>query len=104
MSITVNETKQGHHKHLRRVSKPFFPGSSPTPASHLPFNMNKAIDLRSKCGHFRILILGRANAGKTTILKKVCNSIDGPEIFSPSGEKVIKSASEPKQSAKRDRS
>ena len=31
MSNTVIETKQGHHKHLRRVSKPFFPGSSPTP-------------------------------------------------------------------------
>jgi len=50
--------------------------------------MKKAIDLRSKCGHFRILIIGRANAGKTTILKKVCNSIDDPEIFSPSGEKL----------------
>jgi GTP-binding protein EngB required for normal cell division len=50
--------------------------------------MDKAIDLRSKCGHFRILIIGRANAGKTTLLKKVCNSVDDPEIFSPSGEKL----------------
>ncbi|KAJ7085905.1 GTP-binding protein [Mycena epipterygia] len=49
--------------------------------------MDKAIDLRSKCGHFRILIIGRANAGKTTILKKVCKSIEDPEIFSPSGKK-----------------
>lgn len=52
--------------------------------------MNKAIDLRSKCGHFRILIIGRANAGKTTLLKKVCNSVEDPEIFDPSGEKVRK--------------
>jgi hypothetical protein len=51
----------------------------------------QVIDLRSECGHFRILIIGRANAGKTTILKKVCNSIDDPEIFSPSGEKVTNS-------------
>ena len=50
--------------------------------------MDKAIDLRSKCGHFRILVIGRANAGKTTLLKKVCNSIEDPEIFDPSGEKV----------------
>ncbi|KDR79394.1 hypothetical protein GALMADRAFT_154307 [Galerina marginata CBS 339.88] len=50
--------------------------------------MNSAIDLRSKCGHFRILVIGRANAGKTTILKKVCNSVDDPEIFSPTGEKL----------------
>ncbi|KAJ7939555.1 hypothetical protein B0H13DRAFT_1548523, partial [Mycena leptocephala] len=38
---------------------------------------------------FRILIIGRANAGKTTILKKVCNSVDDPEIFGPAGEEVI---------------
>ena len=25
-----------------------------------------------KCSHFRILVIGRANAGKTTILEKVC--------------------------------
>ncbi|KAI0246322.1 hypothetical protein BJV78DRAFT_1277241 [Lactifluus subvellereus] len=49
--------------------------------------MDRAIEYRSKCKHFRTLIIGRANAGKTTLLKKVCNSIDGPEIFSPSGEK-----------------
>jgi len=50
--------------------------------------MRASIDLRSKCRHFRILIIGRANAGKTTILKRVCNSIDDPEIFSPDGEKL----------------
>src|SRR5882762_691134 len=54
--------------------------------------MDKAIEYRSKCKHFRTLIIGRANAGKTTLLKKVCNSIENPEIFSPSGEKVIESA------------
>ena len=25
-----------------------------------------------RCPHFRILVIGRANAGKTTILEKVC--------------------------------
>jgi len=51
--------------------------------------MDRAIEYRSKCQHFRTLIIGRANAGKTTLLKKVCNSIEDPEIFSPSGKKVI---------------
>ncbi|KAJ7139163.1 hypothetical protein C8R44DRAFT_693595 [Mycena epipterygia] len=51
-------------------------------------DVEKAIELRSKCEHFRILVIGRANAGKTTLLKKVCNSIEDPEIFSPSGEKI----------------
>lgn len=27
---------------------------------------------RYECPHFRILVIGRANAGKTTILEKVC--------------------------------
>jgi len=50
--------------------------------------MDRAIEYRSKCQHFRTLIIGRANAGKTTLLKKVCNSIEDPEIFSPSGKKL----------------
>ncbi|KAF8177564.1 hypothetical protein K438DRAFT_1293254 [Mycena galopus ATCC 62051] len=51
-------------------------------------NIERAIDLRKKCGHFRILIIGRANAGKTTILKKVCDSTKDPKIFSPTGKKL----------------
>ena len=27
---------------------------------------------RYGCSHFRILVIGRANAGKTTILEKIC--------------------------------
>ncbi|KAJ6484755.1 hypothetical protein C8R45DRAFT_999258 [Mycena sanguinolenta] len=50
--------------------------------------MDKAIDVRSKIFHFRILIIGRANAGKTTILKKVCNSVEDPEIYDTDGNKI----------------
>ncbi|KAF7333934.1 GTP-binding protein [Mycena sanguinolenta] len=50
--------------------------------------MGQAIDLRSKCPHFRILVIGRANAGKTTLLKKVCNSVEDPEIFNPDGKRL----------------
>ncbi|KAJ7193411.1 GTP-binding protein [Mycena pura] len=55
----------------------------------MPPNIDKAINLRRQCSHFRILVIGRANAGKTTLLKKVCNSIEDPVIFSPSGDVVI---------------
>jgi GTPase SAR1 family protein len=55
----------------------------------MPFDVEEAIDFRSKVKHFRVLVIGRANAGKTTLLKKVCNSIEDPEIFNPSGKKVI---------------
>ena len=45
-------------------------------------------DLREKFGRFRILVIGRANAGKTTILKRICNSTEDPEIYNVQGEKV----------------
>ncbi|KAF5383770.1 hypothetical protein D9615_003778 [Tricholomella constricta] len=44
--------------------------------------------LRKEAGRFRILIIGRANAGKTTILQKVCNTTEDPEIFDSKGNKV----------------
>jgi len=34
---------------------------------------------------FRILIIGRANAGKTSILQRVCDSLDSPEIYRHDG-------------------
>ncbi|KAI6009562.1 GTP-binding protein [Pisolithus orientalis] len=37
---------------------------------------------------FRILVMGRSNAGKTTVLQRVCNTMDQPEIFDENGEKV----------------
>ena len=38
---------------------------------------------------FRILIIGRANAGKTTILQRVCNTTEQPKIFNQEGHKVF---------------
>ncbi|KAI5993289.1 hypothetical protein EDD15DRAFT_2267517 [Pisolithus albus] len=37
---------------------------------------------------FRVLVMGRANAGKTTILQRVCNTTDNPEIFDGEGNKM----------------
>ncbi|KAN0101199.1 hypothetical protein V8E55_001183 [Tylopilus felleus] len=44
--------------------------------------------LREKFGRFRILIMGRANAGKTTILRAICNTTENPEIFDGDGNKI----------------
>ena len=30
---------------------------------------------------FRVLIIGRANAGKTSILKRVCDTTESPKIY-----------------------
>jgi len=45
-------------------------------------------EIRNKIGRFRILIIGRANAGKTTILQRVCNTRENPEIYNSAGENV----------------
>ncbi|KIM62316.1 hypothetical protein SCLCIDRAFT_119883 [Scleroderma citrinum Foug A] len=38
-------------------------------------------------GRLRILVIGRANAGKTTLLQRICNTTEFPEIFNAKGEK-----------------
>jgi GTPase SAR1 family protein len=48
----------------------------------------RAQRVRERCGRFRILIIGRANAGKTTILQKVCNTTEEPEIYDSKERKV----------------
>ncbi|KAG2037941.1 hypothetical protein BDR03DRAFT_354923 [Suillus americanus] len=45
-------------------------------------------ELRGKFKRFRILIIGRANAGKTTILQRVCKTRENPEIYNSAGEKI----------------
>ncbi|KAI5996451.1 hypothetical protein F5J12DRAFT_896178 [Pisolithus orientalis] len=50
-----------------------------------PAEAKKQID---RIPRFRILVLGRASAGKTTVLQRVCSTTDQPEIFNGNGEKV----------------
>ncbi|KDQ08392.1 hypothetical protein BOTBODRAFT_118706 [Botryobasidium botryosum FD-172 SS1] len=37
----------------------------------------------------RVLIIGRANAGKTTILRAVCGAKGDPDVYDPDGNKVL---------------
>jgi predicted GTPase len=46
-------------------------------------------ELKKKSQRFRILIIGRANAGKSTILKRICDTTEEPEILDSEGNKVI---------------
>ncbi|KZP15899.1 hypothetical protein FIBSPDRAFT_895415 [Athelia psychrophila] len=43
--------------------------------------------IRERCPRFRTLIIGRANAGKTTILQKVCGTTKKPVVYDVQGEK-----------------
>ncbi|KAI6162606.1 hypothetical protein EDD17DRAFT_558873 [Pisolithus thermaeus] len=52
------------------------------------FNSKMAHQYMKNIKHFRILVMGRANVGKTTILQRVCKSTDKPEIFDGEGNRV----------------
>jgi GTPase SAR1 family protein len=61
------------------------PPASPLPPADLAPTVStittdpeEAAKLRAKYTHFRILVIGRANAGKTTLLKRVCNTNEDP--------------------------
>ena len=43
-------------------------------------NLN-TFNARQKYNHFHILVIGPANAGKTTLLKRVCNTTEDPHIY-----------------------
>lgn len=62
---------------------------APKPTIDVQRKEQKRAELAKKAGRFRILIVGRANAGKTTILKKICNTTEGPKIYGKNGEKVL---------------
>ena len=46
-------------------------------------------DLRAKYTRFRILVIGRANAGKTTLLQRVCNTTEDPCIYDESNKNLV---------------
>ena len=57
-------------------------------AEDIERQQRRARNLRIRT-HFRVLIIGRANAGKTTILQRVCNTTEQPKIFNREGHEVF---------------
>ncbi|KAE9383242.1 hypothetical protein BT96DRAFT_91476 [Gymnopus androsaceus JB14] len=52
-------------------------------------NVSEALKLRQKYKHFRVLVIGRANTGKTTLLKRVCNTDEDPCIYDEQGGNLL---------------
>ena len=50
----------------------------PADSLHATTEVAEAAKLQASCTHFRVLIVGRANSGKTTVLKRVCNTKEDP--------------------------
>ncbi|KAG8941729.1 hypothetical protein FRC03_004033 [Tulasnella sp. 419] len=44
--------------------------------------------ISEKCPRFRILIIGKANSGKTTILQKMCETTDTPIVTDRNGKEI----------------
>jgi septin family protein len=63
------------------------PQDTPTSGANANAADERRAELTKKAGRFRILVIGKANAGKTTILKKICNTTDDAEIYNSGGEK-----------------
>ena len=75
--------KESNWKGLRnRLKEMFRQGTPPVDlvptVSTITTNRKEAKKLRAKYTHFRILVIGRANVGKTTLLKRVCNTKEDP--------------------------
>ena len=63
------------------LRRPEIPESPQRPeSSDSPHGRAQIPDIR-----FRVLIIGRANAGKTTILKRVCDTTESPTIYKNRG-------------------
>ena len=54
-------------------------------------NDRNPYDLREKYTRFRILVIGRANAGKTTLLQRVCNTTEDPCIYDENNNNLVSS-------------
>ena len=74
----TSKKSKGVLNHLKKM----FGSESQSSRSNLPptitTNPDEAAKLRAKYTHFRVLVIGRANAGKTTLLKRVCNTKEDP--------------------------
>jgi GTPase SAR1 family protein len=51
--------------------------------------LEELLKLRQQCPRFRVLVIGRANAGKTTICQKMCNTTDPPVVRDQNGKEVL---------------
>ncbi|KAG1885410.1 hypothetical protein F4604DRAFT_1726037 [Suillus subluteus] len=103
---------QGKARAYRALHLPDIPGPSPIAVVDVPFAQGKRRNADSTVSRpvprfipsppvaddrdnqslflcrFRILIIGRANAGKTTILQTVCKTQENPEIYNSAGDKI----------------
>ena len=72
----------------RNTNKSIAPMDTQEPPRLIPNNSVAPMDAQEPRGRvpearvqFRVLIIGRSNAGKTSILQRVCDTTDSPVIY-----------------------
>src|SRR6266404_6288006 len=81
-SVSPMDSNQSHPR-PRSVSPMDSNQSRPRPRPVSPMDTNPMDTQRRRLPkiQFRVLIIGRANAGKTTILQRVCDTTESPTIY-----------------------
>jgi hypothetical protein len=92
--LTIKATENGHLCFIRIVPVQQFPLAAimfswkTTEEKRRVKEQERVKVVRERYNKFRILIIGRANAGKTTILQRTCNTTDEPVIYGKGGKVV----------------
>jgi len=74
--------------HLTAILPRLLARSEPIQATTHPATYENMAEEFKRPTRFRILIIGRANAGKTTILQAVCGTEDEPVVYDEEGREV----------------
>ncbi|KAI6042729.1 hypothetical protein EDC04DRAFT_878201 [Pisolithus marmoratus] len=84
------ETASGVGSNLTGSPVPAVEATAASSSSGPPYHLDpaKARAYMKNIKQFRILVMGRANAGKTTLLQRVCNTVDNPEIVDGQGNMI----------------
>ena len=86
ISFTRNETKCQKSSHAYYTAAAFPLSLYPPTTTMSDLN---PYELRAKYTRFRILVIGRANAGKTTLLQRVCNTTEDPCIYDENNKNLV---------------
>ncbi|KDQ12587.1 hypothetical protein BOTBODRAFT_412650 [Botryobasidium botryosum FD-172 SS1] len=73
--------RQDSNQLITRKNYPFDTMSYPPNTMSYPLNTMTEAEVVQRPNQFRILIIGRANAGKTTVLRAVCGAEGEPKVY-----------------------
>jgi predicted GTPase len=89
MEEDLGQTESVLLQHSRAYKQPSHICPYSHPHTTTMSDLDSPYDLRAKYSRFRILVIGRANAGKTTLLQRVCNTTEDPCIYDKNDKNLV---------------